>query len=168
MQPGIRMSLFAAGTHPQDGTHPNLHKFEGRLALIDKPSDGAPNGARGHLVLVQKVAAVAALPSLLGMAVDFAVNWKMHDVRQKCGIITDAWIDGIDLMISGYVYKRDFPEIAPYVQTHQMGLSFEIADAHIEDMSATVWVITGLDFTGAAILLREKSAYRTSTFKLIS
>ena len=40
-------------------------------------------------------------------------------------------------------------------------MSYELADAHVEDMRAAVWRLTKVTFTGAAILLREKAAYGT-------
>ena len=47
-----------------------------------------------------------------------------------------------------------------------MGMSWELADAHVEDMRAEVWTLTRATFTGAAILLREKAAYRNTSFEL--
>ena len=47
-----------------------------------------------------------------------------------------------------------------------MGMSYELADAHVADMRAPVWTLTRATFTGAAILLREKAAYRATTFRV--
>jgi hypothetical protein len=47
-----------------------------------------------------------------------------------------------------------------------MGMSWELADAHVEDMRAEIWTLTRATFTGAAILLREKAAYRNTSFEL--
>ena len=47
-----------------------------------------------------------------------------------------------------------------------MGMSYELADAHVADMHARVWTLTQATFTGAAILLREKAAYRGTSFRL--
>ncbi len=74
--------------------HPNRLPFEGILTLVDVASDKAPSGARGHRVLLTRTAAEAALPSLLGMAVDYKAGWDGHDARQKCGIITSAELNG--------------------------------------------------------------------------
>ena len=41
-----------------------------------------------------------------------------------------------------------------------MGMSYELADAHVADMRASVWTLTRATFTGAAILLRDKAAYQ--------
>jgi hypothetical protein len=47
-----------------------------------------------------------------------------------------------------------------------MGMSYELADAHVADMRAAIWTITRATFTGAAILLRDKAAYRRTSFQL--
>ena len=149
--------------------HPNRLPFEGVLTLVDVPSDKAPSGARGHRVVLTRAAAEAALPSLLGMAVDYKAGWDGHDARQKCGIITAAEVDGKQLLVSGYLYARDFPEIEAQIKKsgpESLGMSYELADAHVADMRTQVWTLTRAMFTGAAILLKEKAAYRGTRFGL--
>ena len=147
--------------------HPNRLPFEGVLTLVDVPSDKAPGGARGHRVVLTREAAENALPSLLGMAVDYKNGWDGHDARQKCGIITSAELDGRELRVAGFVFGKDFPEIEQKMQTPgAMGMSYELADAHVADMSAQIWTLTRATFTGAAILLREKAAYSATSFRL--
>src|ERR1035437_7219172 len=147
--------------------HPNRLPFEGVLTLVDVASDKAPSGARRHRVLLTRAAAQAALPSLLGMAVDYKAGWDGHDARQKCGIITDAELDGRKLAVAGFLFSKDFPEIAPRLGDEGlMGMSYELADAHVEDMSAQVWTLPRAPFTGAAILLRDKAAYVATSFRL--
>jgi hypothetical protein len=72
--------------------HPNRAPFRGVLTLLDSPSERAPSGSRGHRVLLTRAAAEAALPSLLGMALDFTASFDGHDARRKVGIITSAKI----------------------------------------------------------------------------
>ena len=67
---------------PQVHGHPNRLPFEGVLTLVDVASDKAPSGARGHRVVLTRAAAEAALPSLLGMAVDYKAGFDGHDARQ--------------------------------------------------------------------------------------
>jgi hypothetical protein len=45
-------------------------------------------------------------------------------------------------------------------------MSYEIADAQIADMKASVWILTKVTFTGAAILRRDKAAYRDTWIEL--
>src|ERR1700728_2375729 len=93
---GFAMRAMAVEFPEVDG-HPNRLPFEGCLTLLDVASDKAPSGARGHRVVLTKEAADAALPSLLGMAVDYKAGWDGHDARQKCGIITSAEVVGLKL-----------------------------------------------------------------------
>ena len=157
---------------PEVAGHPNRLPFEGCLTLVDVASDKAPSGARGHRVVLTRAAAEAALPSLLGMAVDYKAGWDGHDARQKCGIITSAVLEGQRLQVRGYLYARDFPEMEAKLSAGataregEMGMSYELADAHVADMKAQVWTLTKATFTGAAILLRDKSAYRGTSFRV--
>jgi len=70
--------------------HPNRLPFRGVLTLVGTASQRSPSGARGHRVLLTRAAADAALPSLLGMALDYAPSLDGHDARRKIGIITAA------------------------------------------------------------------------------
>jgi hypothetical protein len=135
---------------------------------LDKPSDKAPNGARGHRVILTRRAAEQALPSLIGMAVDYKVGWDGHDARQKIGVITTAEIIDNFIVVGGHVFGRDFPEAATKLEgATEMGMSYELADAHVEDMRQSIWTLTRATFTGAAVLFREKAAYRMTDFQLL-
>lgn len=154
---------------PEVDGHPNRAPFTGVLTQVDEPSTKPPSGARGHRVILTRGAALAALPSLLGMAVDYAPSWDGHDSRRKCGIITHADVEGARLRVAGYLFAKDFPEVERQVRQGlpgAMGMSWELADAHVEDMRAEIWTLTRATFTGAAILLREKAAYRNTSFEL--
>jgi hypothetical protein len=149
--------------------HPNRMEFEGVLTVVNAPSDKAPAGARGHRVLLTREAAEQALPSLLGMAVDYRPGWDGHDARCKIGLVTEAVLTGKRLVVRGYLYARDFPDVAKAIKAQApqaLGMSYEIADARVENMSAEIWKLTRVTFTGAAILLREKAAYRETSFRM--
>ncbi len=154
---------------PDVADHPNRVPFTGVLTRVDEPSTRPPAGARGHRVVLTRAAALAALPSLLGMAVDYAPSWDGHDARRKCGIITHADVEGPRLTVAGYLFAKDFPEVGRQMRQclpGSMGMSWELADAHVEDMRAEIWTLTRATFTGAAILLREKAAYRDTSFEV--
>ena len=151
--------------------HPNRVSFEGVLTMVNTASDKAPAGARGHRVLLTGEAAEKALPSLLGMAVDYRPSWDGHDARRKIGLLTEADLVGHKLVVRGYLYARDFPDVAESILARApeaMGMSYELADARVEDMRAEIWKLTRVIFTGAAVLLREKAAYRATSFKMAS
>jgi hypothetical protein len=233
---------------PPFAAHPNRAPFHGVLTLVDTPSDRAPAGAKGHRVLLTRAAAEQALPSLLGMALDYAPSLDRHDARRKVGIITEANIvdcgvpvkPGADrvaqafrpansrgtasepalaaeghsflklattsgakalanlaavtaglkpcstqleatshwplttshshsaIEIAGYLYARDFPEVMRELRRpHALGMSYEITDARIDDVRAAIWTVSQCTFTGAAILRRDKAAYRDTWIELI-
>jgi hypothetical protein len=240
-----------AVTMPEVVGHPNRAAFQGVLTMVDVPSQRAPSGARGHLVVLTKRAAQAALPSLLGMGVDYSPSLDRHDVRCKVGVITRAEIVGRNVELSGYLFARDFPEIVEeiaksgvgdgrrafessrerFAQSYTvhgvardwerirqmeglglrsslraaagqvlrlakvlggkekqkrsggitstiraeagvgaggkgLGMSYEVTDVRVADARARVWMLEGVTFTGAAILRRDKAAYRDTWIEL--
>jgi hypothetical protein len=166
----MRLEAMAMKIPPVEG-HPNRVAFEGVLTVVNRASDKAPAGARGHRVMLTREAAEKALPSLLGMAVDYTPSWDGHDARRKIGLLTEADLQGNELAVRGYLYARDFPEVAAAIHAQApavMGMSYELADAHVENMRAEIWRLTRVTFTGAAVLLREKAAYRATSFRMAS
>lgn len=159
---------------PRVEGHPNRVGFHGILTLVDEASDKPPAGARGHRVILTRAAAEAALPSLMGMGVDYTPSLDRHDTRRKVGVITQAEIVGQHLELSGHLYGKDFPELVREMKssgrnahaTQALGMSYEISDARILDMKARIWTLTKVTFTGAAILRREKAAYRKTWVEL--
>jgi hypothetical protein len=162
--------------------HPNRAGFRGVLTMVDAASDKAPSGARGHRVLLTRQAAEAAIPSLLGMGLDYSPALDRHDARRKIGVITQAEIVGRVIEVGGFLYARDFPEIVAEIGKPQrtsmlaslsdvagstgLGMSYEITDARVEDIKANVWVLNRVTFTGAAVLRRDKAAYRSTWIEL--
>jgi hypothetical protein len=150
---------------PDTSKHPNRVPFSGVLTLLDAPSDRAPAGAAGHRVVLPSRVAEAALPSLLGMAVDYAPGLRGHDVRRKIGVITSAEIRGRRLEISGYLFGKDFPDVVRELRAmrDRLGMSYEVTSVRVVDPSAEVWVLEHVVFTGAAILERDAAAYQTTS-----
>jgi hypothetical protein len=238
---------------PEVVGHPNRAAFSGVLTMVDVPSQRAPSGAKGHLVVLTRRAAEAALPSLLGMALDYSPALDRHDVRCKVGVITRAEIVGRNLELGGYLFARDFPEIVeeiakarpendrkpsdtfrarlmqagvihaavspsefggwgegsrlraslrdavqrirsltkgtradsenkmeriqgtgPTIRAETclsagpagLGLSYEVTAVQIADTRARIWTLTKVTFTGAAILRKDKAAYRDTWIEL--
>jgi len=233
---------------PEVAGHPNRTAFEGVLTMVDIPSQRSPSGAKGHLVVLTKKAAEAALPSLLGMALDYSPTLDRHDVRRKVGVITRAEIVGRNLELGGYLFARDFPEIVEEIGKSKrgdrkrfesmrhniaasmhakksesarwtegsrlraalrvaaerilsltaaikqnrgamqeqfegihttihaetcasagaagLGLSYEVTGVQIADTRERVWALEKVTFTGAAILRRDKAAYRDTWIEL--
>jgi len=237
---------------PEVVGHPNRAAFQGVLTMVDVPSERAPSGAKGHRVILTRKAAEAALPSLLGMALDYSPSLDRHDVRRKVGVITRADIVGRNLELGGYLFGRDFPEIVEEIaksgagSSHNtcnffhdnvqaakihaavspselgnwregcrlraslrraagrilsltaamrrtpgsrlkqseelqatiwaetcvaagpsgLGLSYEVTGVEIADTRAQVWTLSKVTFMGAAILRRDKAAYRNTWIEL--
>lgn len=144
--------------------HPNRMPFSGVLTRVDQASDEPPGGSNSHRTWIPTAVAEAALPSLLGMAVDYRPDFDGHDRKSKIGIITGAEIVGDALNIEGFLYAKDFPEECERIRAEKdaLGFSFE-ADARIQDSSADLWVIDHCVFTGAAILYKDLAAYTTTS-----
>jgi len=169
--------------------HPNRAAFRGVLTIVDVASDKSPSGARGHRVLLTRRAAEAAMPSLMGMGLDYSPALDRHDARRKIGVITRAEIVGRVVEVGGFLYARDFPEIVKEIgrpgrarksvsagsesgdwdvraTRAGLGMSYEITDAFVEDITASVWVLSRVTFTGAAVLRRDKAAYCSTWIEL--
>jgi hypothetical protein len=156
--------LEAMSLNISNSDHPNKMPFSGILVRLDQPSDAAPGGAHGRKIIVTAEAAERALHSLLGMAIDFTPSFDGHDAQSKIGIITSADVVGNAVKISGFVYAADFPETALLIKELKdvLGFSFEAQRLTIQDRDADILTITDLYFTGAAILLKDKAAYKTT------
>jgi hypothetical protein len=152
--------------------HPNRLPFRGVLTLVGIASQRSPSGARGHRVMLTHAATEAALPSLLGMALDYVPSLDAHDARRKIGIITEANIVSMpqsktpspigQIAISGYLFAHDFPDVVDEIRAQEngtLGMSYEIANATVPNQDAVIWTVTDFTFTGAAVLHREKAAY---------
>lgn len=101
---------------PEVKGHPNRVEFQGVLTVVDVPSQRSPHGAHGKRVLLTRKAAEKALPSLIGMAVDYRPSLDGHDAKRKVGVITRADVVGKDLEVGGYLYAKDFPEIVAEIR----------------------------------------------------
>jgi hypothetical protein len=124
----------------------------------------------------------------MGMGLDYSPALDRHDARRKIGVITRAEIVGRAIEVGGFLYARDFPEIVKEigrpgrtgaavsrlegveknVRTPRsgLGMSYEITDALVEDIAASVWVLNKVTFTGAAVLRRDKAAYCSTWIEL--
>ena len=153
------LSLYARSLDvPSSGA--NRLPFRGVLTRIDEPSNSAPHGSNGKRVLITMVAARNALDSLLGMAVNY--GFDDHKPQEKVGVIFGSEIIGNELHINGVIYAADFPEVAAQIQANKdmLGFSFEARDLFTNDANADPISIVDLSFTGAAILLKDKAAYK--------
>ncbi len=146
--------------------HPNRHPFSGIVTRIGLPSDKAPGGSAGKRVILTPEAVKAAIPSILGMGVDYSHDFRGHDPQRKIGVITGAKEKGNALHIEGFFYAADFPEVVAEIVANKrkLGWSYEVLVAdggaqHAEDLL----IVTEFVFTGAAVLRKDAAAYSTTT-----
>jgi hypothetical protein len=162
---------------PRVDGHPNRVPFQGILTLVAVPSRKPPSGAQGHRVMLTRRATEAALPSLLGMALDYTPALDAHDAQRKIGVITEAEIvpmktGGGDtaarVAVTGYLYAHDFPDVVEELRAGNaaLGMSYEITDAMVASPTSPIWTVTSFTFTGAAVLQREKAAYPETRFAI--
>lgn len=157
------LSLRARSLDISTARHPNKMKFSGVLTKIDEPSDSPPEGSGGKRVMITMDAAKGALESLLGMGVNYCPDG--HNPQEKVGVIYGADISGNEILIEGFIYAADFPEVAKEIKANKekLGFSFEARDLMTTDIDADPVPIAECIFTGAAILLKDKAAYTTTS-----
>ena len=143
--------------------------FEGILCTLDQPSEKSPTGARGHQIILTSFAAERAISGLIGAPVNYTENWQGHDIFTTIGLISKAFTENQKLKVRGYLLTAKYPKIIDQIKSleESLGMSYELRDARVEDMRKPVWTLTRVNFTGVAILLQNKAAYRTSTFHLL-
>lgn len=146
--------------------HPNRHPFSGIVTRIGVPSDKAPGGSAGKRVILTPEAVKHAIPSILGMGVDYSHDFRGHDPQRKIGVITGAKEKGNALHIEGFFYAADFPDVVQEIVQNKraLGWSYEVLVAdggaqHAEDLL----IVTEFVFTGAAVLRKDAAAYSTTT-----
>ena len=120
-------------------------------------------------MILTKKSAEESLSTLIGMGISVSDDLQKHNASSKIGIIDAAEIQGNEIVVSGYIFCRDSPDaiLAIRANAEDLGMSYEIADARVEDMRTDVWSLSRITFTGAAILLRDKAAYKTTDFILV-
>jgi hypothetical protein len=153
---------------PEVTGHPNRRGFRGVLTLVGVASDRPPSGARGHRVILTKAGTERALASLLGMAVDYTPEMDGHDARRKIGVITSAELVGERVEVEGHLFVHDFPELVKEMAASptRLGMSYEIANARVQESAQGIWAITEFAFTGAAVLRKERAAYLETNFEV--
>lgn len=153
---------------PEVKDHPNRMPFSGILVRLDEPSTLPPHGSGKRRIIVTRACAEKALPSLLGMGVNFTEKLDGHDPQKKIGIISVAEVredkSGAFIHTEGFIYASDFPDAAARIRADKkrLGFSFEAVDAKSADPGADPLVITECVFTGAAILRKDKAAFSTT------
>lgn len=145
--------------------------FEGTLCILDEPSDKSPSGGRGHQILLSKEVAETYLEKLIGAPINYKEDWSGHNIEITIGLISKAWIEDDKLKVLGHLITATNPNIIDKIKSlpdNSLGMSYEMLNAKVENINASIWKLIKAPFTGAAILFKNKAAYQKSSFKLLS
>lgn len=86
------------------------------------------------------------------------------------GLISKAEIIDHKLIVMGYLMIGDHPTIIEELESlppGSLGISYEMEHVKVRDCREDIWELVTANFTGAAILLRSKAAYRNTSVRLI-
>ena len=128
--------------------------FSGILCTLDEPSDKSPTGAKGHKIIITKTAAKNALSTLIGAPLNYKSDWNGHDYS----------------VTVGYLATANYPEIIDKIKElplGTLGMSYEVKNARCINLNQQIWTISEVTFSGAAILKRDKAAYRNTSFRIM-
>jgi len=142
--------------------HPNKLNFSATVAYVDEPSDKAPCGSNGKLLVLRKEAVEKALDSMNLMAINCSAKsgFKEHDPREKVGLVTKSFLEGNAVKCNGFFYALDYPDIAYVIKNavDTMGFSIEASIVAYEEDETNVYV-TDLIFTGLSAVFAESAAF---------
>jgi len=158
-------SVLSFSDIPKKDDHPNKLPFQGTLLIVDQASNKPPHGSSGHRIFVPKKVAANKLEGLIGMAVNYDTgDLAEHATRHKVGVITRAWLEDSAVKVSGFVWKKDFPEsVRDLSKKKDLGMSMELADVYVRDENESVWHLDDFEFTGATILKKDSAAYTNTS-----
>ncbi len=95
------------------------------------------------------------------MPIDVSADFTSHSEKHKVGVITSAEIRAGAIHVAGHLFSENFPTEVAEIRANKdaMGMSFEARQISCVDTSATVLVISDLQFVGACILKRSAAAF---------
>ena len=96
-----------------------------------------------------------------------AVSLSAHNQRNIVGVIDLAEIVGDELRVAGRLYDKNMATLVALVAQHAgvLGMSFEASNVATRDQ-AGISVVEGLQWTGCAILRRDKAAFAATSIQL--
>jgi hypothetical protein len=165
--------------------HRNAVPFEGIAMFVDTPLDGkihwtssetkqvveSPNDA--PKLVFRREAAERALPSFLGMGICAQEgSLENHAIRSKVGFISEAFIEGNAVMIRGFIYGVDYPDMVDAIKKlrTKLGMCVKFADMVGEwptELKPEFGYITDFLVSGVAILHRTKCGFSGTTVRIL-
>lgn len=170
------MKLNVVNFSATESDNPDLMKFSATACYLDTPTDGTPEG--GYADYKTIIASDSAkIDSLVGMGVNcyWAGGWfddpsdsfKGHDPWFKIGVITAAVKEDNAVKVEGHLWKRDFADICDTISCAKDSLGCSV-EVHFDGVNVNTVDKTqtgiGANFTGMAILYKEKAAFKSTDF----
>jgi len=158
--------------------HRNFVPFEGVAAFIGKPSERPAHLVNfdteqieeGAPISFTRAAVEAALPTLLGMGLCFQEgSYQNHAPRSKCGLITEAWIEGDELRIRGGIYALDFPDVIAELEKNHRHLALcpMMRDLEIDPKTLPeLFSVLKMTFTGVALMRVGTTDFDGTTIRI--
>jgi len=158
--------------------HRNFVPYEGIAAFIDKASERPAHLVNfeteqieeGAPISFTRAAVEAALPTLLGMGLCFQEgSYQNHAPRSKCGLITEAWVEGDELRIRGFIYGLDFPDVVAELQKNYRHLALcpMMRDLEIDPKTLPeLFSVLKMTFTGVALMRAGTTGFDGTTIRI--
>lgn len=165
--PADSLSLHCASIQlSPDPNHPNRVPFRGVVAKLDQPSDGAPHGTMGRRIIIPSALASELSPGLLLAPINIDRALSGHDLSRVIGSITNAYVEGSDWVVEGVLFGKNFPDEVDLIKAEKDSLGMSIEMSHLQWVNPFALGTITMKMatpTGAAILLKKKAAYQTTT-----
>jgi hypothetical protein len=169
-----QMKLNVVSFSVAQSENPDFMKFDAVVGYVDTPTDATPGGGIDGYQLVIRSEGMD-VRSLVGSGVnvawydgwfeDSSQNLKGHDARFKVGVIDSAQVVGNQIMVSGHLWKYDFPDVCDTIECakESLGCSVEAYfDGFQKDDDTKILTGFGARFTGVAILYKNKAAFKST------
>jgi hypothetical protein len=147
--------------------------WEGIICQVGVPSRGCPGGSDCPVV-IEQVALDDNLQSMVQMPLNCEYpegDWcgyenpagvfTGHDGRFCIGVVQKIWVDGINILCSGIIWKDSYPDVAYLINNCQKSLGFSLEAYPIEceiekDENLHIYK---LEFTGLCLCFSDLAAF---------
>jgi hypothetical protein len=151
--------------------------FHGILFNVNKASNKAPAGARGHRILLRECVIKDALVQLIGKPIwmsekisnKYSKNLRCHSTHTTedsaiIGYIKHTKIIRDKFIISGPIVVSKANRILTLQASQEiLGLSYDATACLIDDLNEEIWRCSAATFIGVNVLPQHTTAYSTDT-----
>lgn len=145
--------------------------FEGVLARINEASEGVPSVGTGlplYLPMDTAHKIVAQVKEVKSLPIDTDDSLSKHNDESIVGVITDALIQGQNLVVKGHLFPFNVPKKVRLLMNNRAALGMSM-NAMVKGSQDTVggknvFVLRDVDLQGANVLLAQKATYQQSKF----